>query len=78
MSDETRTVASDLAAERAVLAAAMLDAHEAIPRVSVVLNAEDFHDPRHAIVWRAIVAVYGRSEPIDVHSKPPANTVVFM
>lgn len=68
MTDDPRTVASDLAAERAVLAAAMLDAHEVIPRVSIVLNAEDFHDPRHAIVWRAIVAVYGRNEPIDLHT----------
>lgn len=68
MRDESETLC-DLAAERAVLAAVLLDAGESavLVRVRAILaGAEDFHDPRHALVWSAMVALDARRERIDV------------
>lgn len=63
-----RTLA-DLQAERAVLAAALLDANGAvkvIPRVAAVLTQADFYDPRHATIWESLLALHQREVPIDV------------
>ncbi len=60
---------SDLQAERAVLAAALLDGEgleRVISRVSTIVRAADFYDPRHALLWDVVVALHGRGEPVDV------------
>lgn len=51
--------------ERAVLAAVMLR-----PTVleDVGLVADDFREPRHRVLWRAMRAVARRGEPIDVRT----------
>lgn len=59
----------DLAAERAVLAAVLIDdgTQAVLPRVRAILaGAEDFYDPRHGIVWAGMLALADQSERIDV------------
>ena len=59
----------DHEAERAVLAAVLLDGageYGAWARVSAVLGARDFHHPNHAVVFDAMGRLAGRMEPIDV------------
>ena len=59
----------DSRAERAVLAAGLLDAEaaaQAIQRMGFVVGAGDFHEPRHAVIWEAMVAVHERGEPVDI------------
>jgi replicative DNA helicase len=56
-------------AERAVLAAVMLDEGAALGvwrRVSTIVSAASFRDPAHATIWRAFEAILGRGEPVDV------------
>ena len=37
-----------------------------IPRLASIVKPADFHDPRHATLWDAFLAVHGRGEPVDV------------
>jgi replicative DNA helicase len=69
MADQRALVLADERAERAVLAAALLDAEGAervIPRLAGIVKPADFHDPRHTTLWEAFLAVHTRSEPVDV------------
>lgn len=62
------TVLRDDAAERATIAAVFLDEHDAQgvwQRLSPILGAGHFADPKHATIWRAIVAVRERGEAVD-------------
>ena len=63
-------VLCDVSAERAVIAAVLLDAEgerAVLPRVRAVLaGAEEFYDPRIAEVWRALCAISDRGERIDI------------
>ena len=54
----------DLEAERAVLGSLMLDA-AAAAEVRDILYAEDFYAERHALIYRAAVALTDRGDPID-------------
>lgn len=66
MSDETpASPLVDLDAERAVLAAALLDAQTALPRLRAVLAAGDFDDARHAALWEALAAIHERGGQVD-------------
>lgn len=56
----------DSAAERAVLAAALLNPEHAIKRVEAIVAPSDFHDPRHATLWEAFVAIHARGDALDV------------
>lgn len=56
---------SDLAAERAVLGAVLLD-NSRLALVRGIVGAEDFHDPRHATVWESVCAVADAGDPVDV------------
>ena len=52
---------ADLQAERAVLAAALLDGEgqeRIIPRLATILRAGDFYDPRHALLWEVLLALH--------------------
>lgn len=55
----------DLEAERAVLAACLLDAG-LVPKILAVLRPDRFYHPSHALIFESIEAVYARTEPIDV------------
>lgn len=51
-------------AERTVLGALLLDP-EAILAVSDFLKPDDFYDPRYRLIYKAILDIYQRHEPID-------------
>jgi replicative DNA helicase len=51
-------------AEAAVLAGILLR-NEALDGVAAEINAESFYVPKHKAVWRAMVALAERGEPID-------------
>ena len=56
---------NDLEAERAVLGGVLLDGN-AFATVHPILASADFYHPAHAVIFEAIQALSGRSEPIDV------------
>lgn len=71
MADDARNprLLVDSQAERAVIAAALLDAEGAlrvVPRVAAIVAAADFYDPRHATIWEAVLAIHGRGTHVDV------------
>jgi replicative DNA helicase len=59
-----RVPPADLAAEQAVLGA-MLLSKDAIADVVESLKVEDFYRPAHAVVFSAVLDLYGRGEPAD-------------
>ena len=59
-----RTPPNDIAAEQSVLGA-MLLSKDAIADVVEVLREGDFYRPAHAVVYSAILDLYGRGEPAD-------------
>lgn len=59
-----RTPPNDIAAEQSVLGA-MLLSKDAIADVVEVLREADFYRPAHAVVFAAILDLYGRGEPAD-------------
>ncbi len=59
----------DLGAEMAVLGALLLDGTDEVGlwrRLSAILAARHFSDPRHATLWQAFAAVHARGEPLDI------------
>ena len=59
-----RTPPNDVAAEQSVIGA-MLLSKDAIADVVEVLREADFYRPAHAVVYSAILDLYGRGEPAD-------------
>lgn len=62
---------ADHQAERAVLAAVMLDDEKrlrVLARVARIIRESDFHLPQHATVFAAMLAVDARGEPIDMYT----------
>lgn len=59
-----RTPPNDIAAEQSVLGA-MLLSKDAIADVVEVLREGDFYRPAHAVVFAAVLDLYGRGEPAD-------------
>jgi len=59
-----RTPPQDIAAEQSVLGG-MLLSKDAIADVVEILRSADFYRPAHAIVFDAILDLYGRGEPAD-------------
>jgi replicative DNA helicase len=60
-----RTPPQDVAAEQCVLGA-MLLSKDAIADVVDILQTSDFYQPRHAVIFDAILDMYGRGEPADI------------
>ena len=68
---EELTGPTDPAAERAVLAAVLLDAsgaEGALWRARAILRAEDFADPRHGLLWEVLCEVGDRGEALDIYT----------
>jgi replicative DNA helicase len=63
-SDFERQPLHDQDAEQAVLGGMLLSA-DAIDDVLAVLKAEQFAAPKHETIFRAIVHVYGKGDPVD-------------
>lgn len=59
-----KTPPQDIAAEQCVLGG-MLLSKDAIADVVEILKASDFYRPAHAIIFEAILDLYGRGEPAD-------------
>jgi len=55
----------DLAAERAVLSALLVD-NRAFDEVCTEVKAEDFYHPAHQIVYKAMVAIHDDEKPVDL------------
>lgn len=60
-----RVPPQNLEAEQSVLGAMLID-REAVVRVASFLSAEDFYHDRHQMVFRAMLALFNRSEPVDM------------
>ena len=54
----------NLEAERSVIGALLL-AGERIPEVSEMLAADDFHDPRHRVLYQALLHLSEQGLPVD-------------
>ncbi|MEV0839998.1 replicative DNA helicase [Actinocatenispora sera] len=63
--DFERTPPQDVAAEQCVLGG-MLLSKDAIADVVEILKTNDFYQPKHGIVFDAILDLYGRGEPADL------------
>ena len=63
MNDE-QIPAQDIEAERSVLGA-MLQAREVIADVTEILTGPEFYRPAHETIYRTILAMIGRGEPVD-------------
>ena len=62
--DAARVPPHDLEAERAVIGA-MLVSETAVASVAEALDAEDFYSEVHRIIYRAMMRLYSKGEPID-------------
>ena len=60
-----RTPPQDMAAEQSVLGS-MLISKDAVAEVSEVLRGVDFYRPSHEVIHDAIIALFGRGEPVDM------------
>ncbi len=59
-----RTPPQDIAAEQCVLGG-MLLSKDAIADVVEILRGSDFYRPMHAVIFDAVIDMYGRGEPAD-------------
>jgi replicative DNA helicase len=59
-------VPQDLEAERSVLGAILLDPKPALAEMGDRLKAEDFYSEQHRVIFRAMLDLVGRDEPIDL------------
>jgi replicative DNA helicase len=55
----------DLSAEKAVLAALLLD-NSAFDEITAEVKPEDFYHPAHQIVYKAMVAIHDDEKPVDL------------
>ena len=55
----------DLGAEKAVLAALLVD-NRAFDEVCAEVKAEDFYHPAHQVVYKAMVAIHDDEKPVDL------------
>ena len=62
MSDGERGLPSSISAEKSVLGAALIDT--SIP-AWLELATDDFHDPKNAFVWEAMIDLAAENRPID-------------
>jgi len=62
--EASRVPPHDLEAERAVIGA-MLVSETAVAQVAETLDAEDFYSEVHRILYRAMMSLYSKGEPID-------------
>jgi replicative DNA helicase len=66
MSVPMRIPPHNLDAERAVLGAILLEGRETLPRVIELLKASDFYTEAHRLTYQGMLALFNRSEPVDV------------
>jgi len=60
-----RVPPQDLSAEKSLLGAVMLS-ENVITEVLTILKPGDFYEPRHAIIFEAMISLYDQHKPIDL------------
>ncbi|MEU3441778.1 replicative DNA helicase [Streptomyces griseoincarnatus] len=67
MTDEPfeRPLPHDLAAEQSVLGAMLLSTDAITEVVEILDGADDFHEPRHELVYSAVLALFSSGLPVD-------------
>ena len=58
-------VPNALEMERKLLSALLIKEGQSVPGVVVILEPDDFYRPEHRLIFRAIVRLYTKDEPID-------------
>ena len=63
--DGGRVPPQDIVAEKSVLGAIIID-NDVLPEVLSILKPRDFYEPRHQIIFEAIVGLYDKHKPVDL------------
>ncbi|PIT93408.1 MAG: replicative DNA helicase [Candidatus Harrisonbacteria bacterium CG10_big_fil_rev_8_21_14_0_10_38_8] len=63
--NSTKIPPQNLEAEQSVLGGLLID-KTAIIKVADVLKSDDFYKPAHSIIYRSILKLYEKNEPIDI------------
>ena len=63
--DAAKLPPQNLDAEKSILGAVLID-ENVLTRVTDVLHAEDFYDPRHERIFAAMLRLYERHQPVDL------------
>ena len=64
-SSNGRIMPQDLVAEQSLLGAIIIN-NDVLPEVLTILRPRDFYEPRHQIIFQAIVDLYDHHKPIDL------------
>ena len=56
---------NDLPAEQGVLGGVLIHGSNVMAGIATTLTSDDFYDPRHAMIFNAMLEVYRRNEPVD-------------
>ena len=64
-STTSRQPPHDIAAEQGVLGGILVLGEDAMATVAARLRPEDFYDPRHGLIYKAMVALYDKAMPVD-------------
>jgi replicative DNA helicase len=56
---------NDLPAEQGVLGGVLIHGSDVMAGIATSLTSEDFYDPRHALIFNAMLEIYRRNEPLD-------------
>jgi len=51
--------------EKAVIGAALID-NDVVLRISTILEPQDFYKDSHNLIWKSILALFNKSEPVDI------------
>ena len=62
---QEKIIPQNISAEQNVLCAMLID-NKAVGTVSGILKPDDFYRQAHRIIYRAMLNLYGRSEPVDL------------
>ena len=62
---QEKLIPQNIEAEQNVLSALLID-KKAINTIAEILKPEDFYRISHQIIYRAILSLYGKNEPIDI------------
>ncbi|MBO5605776.1 MAG: hypothetical protein J5915_10385, partial [Acidaminococcaceae bacterium] len=62
---QEKIIPQDISAEQSVLGAMLIDAG-AVEKMAETLREEDFYRPSHRIIYRAMLSLQSRNQPVDM------------
>ena len=62
---QEKIIPQDISAEQSVLGAMLIDA-SAVEKMAETLREEDFYRPSHRIIYRAMLSLQSRNQPVDM------------